>query len=51
MTEAEFLKLVSGKSNPQSSFMMGRLKVQGKMNLALKLQPILTAASGPKAKL
>lgn len=52
---SDFLKLVSGQSNPQMAFMMGKLKIKGPMSIALKLQPVLNGASGSgrnsKAKL
>jgi putative sterol carrier protein len=32
---------VNGKINPQMAFMSGKLKIQGDMGLALKLQQIL----------
>jgi putative sterol carrier protein len=41
MTEGDFLNLVNGKLNPQMAFMTGKLKIQGDMGLALKLQQIL----------
>jgi hypothetical protein len=40
-TEADFLSIVNGKLNPQMAFMSGKLKIQGDMGLALKLQQIL----------
>ncbi len=39
--EQDFLNIVNGKLNPQMAFMMGKLKIQGDMGLALKLQQIL----------
>jgi len=41
MTGADFLAIVNGKLNPQMAFMSGKLKIQGDMGLALKLQQIL----------
>ena len=41
MTEGDFLNLVNGKLNPQMAFMSGKLKIQGDMGLAMKLQQIL----------
>jgi hypothetical protein len=41
MTEGDFLNLINGKLNPQMAFMSGKLKIQGDMGLALKLQQIL----------
>ena len=41
-TDADLLSIVNGKLNPQMAFMSGKLKIQGDMGLALKLQQILT---------
>jgi predicted lipid carrier protein YhbT len=40
-TDADFLSIVNGKLNPQMAFMMGKLKIQGDMGLALKLAQLL----------
>ncbi|MEI7703903.1 MAG: SCP2 sterol-binding domain-containing protein [Deltaproteobacteria bacterium] len=40
-TDADFLAIVNGKLNPQMAFMTGKLKIQGDMGLAMKLQQIL----------
>src|SRR5512142_3488645 len=40
-TDQDFLAIVNGKLNAQMAFMSGRLKIQGDMGLALKLQQIL----------
>lgn len=48
--DENFAKLVMGKLGPQQAFLMRKLKIQGSMGLAMKLQPILDAAA-PKAKL
>jgi hypothetical protein len=41
-TDQDFLAIVNGKLNPQMAFMSGKLKIQGDMGLAMKLQQILT---------
>ncbi len=38
---ADFTDIASGKTNPQMAFMMGKLKVDGDMSVALKLGSIL----------
>ena len=40
-TDQDFLNIVNGKLNPQMAFMSGKLKIQGDMGLAMKLQQIL----------
>jgi putative sterol carrier protein len=40
--DGDFLNIVNGKLNPQMAFMAGKLKIQGDMGLAMKLQQILT---------
>jgi hypothetical protein len=40
-TDDDFLNIVNGKLNPQMAFMSGKLKIQGDMALAMKLQQIL----------
>jgi putative sterol carrier protein len=40
-TDQDFLSIVNGKLNAQMAFMSGKLKIQGDMALALKLQQIL----------
>jgi len=41
-TDKDFLAIVNGKLNPQMAFMSGKLRIQGDMGLAMKLQQILT---------
>ena len=41
-SDADFLNIVNGKLNAQMAFMSGKLKIQGDMGLAMKLQQILT---------
>ncbi|ABS25737.1 SCP2 sterol-binding domain-containing protein [Anaeromyxobacter sp. Fw109-5] len=40
-TDADFLNIVNGRLNAQMAFMSGKLKIQGDMGLAMKLQQIL----------
>ena len=40
-TDSDFLNIVNGRLNPQMAFMSGKLKIQGDMGLAMKLQQIL----------
>ncbi len=41
-TDQDFLAIVNGKLNAQMAFMSGKLRIQGDMGLAMKLQQILT---------
>jgi len=41
-TDKDFLAIVNGTLNPQMAFMSGKLRIQGDMGLAMKLQLILT---------
>lgn len=50
MNATTFVALVMGKQSSQQAFLMRKLKINGSMGLAMKLQPILDAAS-PKAKM
>lgn len=38
---ADFTDIASGKQNPQMAFMMGKLKVEGDMSVAMQLGKIL----------
>ncbi|MGC9053156.1 MAG: SCP2 sterol-binding domain-containing protein [Candidatus Hydrogenedens sp.] len=40
MSASDFLDLVAGKLNGQTAFLTGKLKIQGDMTLALKLQSV-----------
>ncbi len=40
ISASDFLDLVAGKLNGQTAFLTGKLKIQGDMTLALKLQSI-----------
>ena len=46
-------KLITGELKPQQAFMKGKLKIKGKMNLAMKLTTVLVATKKkmPKSKL
>ncbi|GFR44313.1 hypothetical protein Agub_g5437 [Astrephomene gubernaculifera] len=50
ISDAHFAQLVMGKLNPQNAFLMRKLKINGSMGMAMKLQPILDAAQ-PQSKL
>lgn len=39
--DEDFMKIVSGKLNPQMAFMSGKLKIGGDMSLAMKLGELL----------
>lgn len=41
ISDTDFLSIVNGKLNPQMAFMMGKLKIQGDMGMALKLSQLL----------
>lgn len=41
MSEKDFKKLLVGKLNATASYMMGKLKVNGSLGLALKLESLL----------
>lgn len=41
MNDADFIAVVQGTLNTQMAFMTGKLKIQGDMALALKLQNLL----------
>jgi putative sterol carrier protein len=41
VTMADFMEIAAGKQNPQMAFMMGKLKVDGDMSVALQLGKIL----------
>lgn len=46
-------KLINGELKPQQAFMKGKLKIKGKMNLAMKLTTVLAATKKkmPKSKM
>ena len=52
MADADLLDLMMGKLNPQKAFFQGKLKIQGNMGMAMKLQEFQKQAeSKMKAKL
>ena len=42
-TDADLLSMVNGELSPVSAFMQGKVKIEGNMALALKLQGLLAA--------
>ena len=42
MQAADFVALVNGTMNPIAAFMQGRIKVEGDMGVAMKLQTLFT---------
>ena len=50
MSDDVFVKLASGKLQPQMAFIQGKLKISGNIALSMKLTPVLKAAQ-PGAKL
>ena len=40
MTDENFVNLITGKLNGQTAFLTGKLKIQGDMTLAMKLQSV-----------
>lgn len=45
MDAANFVALVTGKLNGQTAFLTGKLKIQGDMTLAMKLQNVFSLGS------
>lgn len=41
VTMADFMEIAAGKQNAQMAFMMGKLKVEGDMSIAMQLGKIL----------
>lgn len=50
LSDDDFAKLIAGKANAQKLFMSGKLKVNGDVMKATKMEPILKKAQ-TKAKL
>ena len=46
VTKDDFEKMGRGELDPTMAFMSGRLKIQGDMSVAMKLQPLLAKARG-----
>mmetsp|Transcript_10530 Transcript_10530/g.29614 ORF Transcript_10530/g.29614 Transcript_10530/m.29614 type:complete len:157 (+) Transcript_10530:125-595(+) len=53
VSESDMIKMVRKELNPQQAFMKGKLKIKGKMALAMKLTSVLAATSKhlPKSRL
>ncbi len=47
----DLLELMTGKLNPQKAFFQGKLKIQGNMGLAMKLQELQKQTTELKSKL
>mmetsp|Transcript_34276 Transcript_34276/g.50323 ORF Transcript_34276/g.50323 Transcript_34276/m.50323 type:complete len:129 (+) Transcript_34276:60-446(+) len=45
VSEDDMMKLLQKKLNPQQAFMSGKLKIKGKMALAMKLNAVLASTS------
>jgi putative sterol carrier protein len=44
VSKDDFLRLAQGQLDPTMAFMQGKLKVNGDMGVAMKLQPLLSKA-------
>jgi putative sterol carrier protein len=44
VSKDDFVKLARGQLDPTAAFMQGRLKIDGDMGVAMKLQPLLAKA-------
>ena len=45
VSEANMIAMITKKLNPQQAFMKGKLKIKGKMPLAMKLTTVLAATA------
>lgn len=45
ISDSDFMELATGKLNPQSAFMKGKLKITGNIMVAQKLGPLLKSES------
>lgn len=43
VADADFVEIIEGRLNGQMAFMQGKLKIDGDMSLAMKLQTVLGA--------
>lgn len=48
VADGDFVQMATGKLNPQTAFMRGKIKISGNMMLAQKLGPLLKSGSKPK---
>ncbi len=46
MAKSDFESMAQGQLDPTMAFMSGKLKIQGDMGVAMKLQPLLSRARG-----
>ena len=49
-SEETFTAIASGEQNPTTAYMTGKLKVEGDMGAALKLQKLFYGAPTPRAR-
>jgi len=51
VSDEDFVALANGALNPQQAFMRGKLKLKGKMQIAMKLGDVIKAAGASRSKL